>query len=191
MNQSILLFFNGFVHRSAVLDGLGIFLIQWSLFIVPLVVLATYALGLLRGQARWRTVAVQTGVFMVICVALGELLGLLVHEPRPLFVVPGIRILLTHANDSSFPSGHTLLCFSAALGLYALNKKCGVAMTVFALLVGLAKIFAAHHYPLDIVGTIIFVSALFLLYRAFAAKWVTKGYRELERRLLPARFRES
>ncbi|MCL2882262.1 MAG: phosphatase PAP2 family protein [Coriobacteriia bacterium] len=187
MNQSILLFFNSFVHRSMVLDDLGIFLIQGSLFIVPLIVLAVYVLGIVRKNERWRTGAVTAGVFVVACVVIAELLGLVIHEPRPLFVLASqVKVLLPHANDSSFPSGHTTLCFSAAFGLYLLDKRFGIVMMVFGLLVGFAKIFAAHHYPLDIVGTILLIFVLFLLYRAFVTKWVEKTYLALEHRVLPS-----
>jgi len=170
-----------------VLDDLGIFLIQGSLFIVPLIVLAVYVLGIVRKNERWRTGAVTAGVFVVACVVIAELLGLVIHEPRPLFVLASqVKVLLPHANDSSFPSGHTTLCFSAAFGLYLLDKRFGIVMMVFGLLVGFAKIFAAHHYPLDIVGTILLIFVLFLLYRAFVTKWVEKTYLALEHRVLPS-----
>ena len=192
MNQSILLFFNGFVGQSAALDGLGKFLIQGGLFLVALVLLAVYILGFARKQLRWRAAAIETGVFAVACLLIGFVIGQIVREPRPLFALaPEVKVLLTHGNDSSFPSDHMLVCFSVAFGLYALNKKLGVSLMVFGLLVGFAKMFAAQHYPLDIAGTILLVLALFLLYRAFVTKWVAKTYLALEHRVLPSLSQEQ
>jgi len=186
VNQSILLFFNGFVHRSVALDDLGVFLIRAGLFLVALILLLVYILGFVRKKPQWRTAAIETGVFAVACLVVGYLIGLVVREPRPLFALaPQVKVLLTHSNDSSFPSDHMLVCFSVAFGLYALDKKLGISLMAFGLLVGCAKVFAAHHYPLDIVGTIVLVFILFLLYHATLSKWVGTTYRAVEHRVFP------
>ena len=185
MNQSIVRFFNDLAGKSAVLDGLVKFLIQGSIPIICAVILAVYLIGIFARREKYRTAAISTGCLVVVCLLAGLLIEQFVHETRPMFAMSGINVLLPHANDSSFPSDHALFCFAAALGFWPLGKRLSIPLMGFGVLVGLAKIFAAQHYPLDIILTIAVALVISFLFLRFVTKWVDKLYMAIERRVLP------
>ena len=185
MNLSILHFFNDMAGRSAVLDGIVKFLIQGSFVIVALVIVAVYLLGIFARKENCRTAAVNAGAIVVLCLVIGLVIEHFVHETRPMFALDNVTVLLPHANDSSFPSDHMLFCFGAAFGFWPLGKKLSFSLMGFGLLVGIAKIFAAQHYPSDILLTILVAFIIALLYHIFIAKWINRLYTAIERRILP------
>ncbi|MCL2884935.1 MAG: phosphatase PAP2 family protein, partial [Oscillospiraceae bacterium] len=182
MNLAILHFFNNLIHRSAALDGLIIFFIQSALFIIPLVIVAVYLIGIFLKKETCRTAALNAGCLVAVCLLLGLLIEQFVHEPRPMFALDNVIVLLPHANDPSFPSDHMLLCFSAAFGFFPLSKKLSIPLMGFGLLVGAAKIAAAQHYPSDILLTILLTLVISLLYLIFISQWTEKAYLAAERR---------
>lgn len=71
---------------------------------------------------------------------------------RP-FAVSGLDPLtLTVPVDSAFPSSHTAVGFALATTIINHHKRIGVLYLIMAMLVGIARIFANVHYPLDIMG---------------------------------------
>jgi len=183
MNQAVLHFFNDMARKSAALDGLAKFFIQGSLFIIAAVILAVYLLGIFLKRENFRASAVNTGCIVALCLLAGLLIEQFVHETRPMFALDNVTVLLPHANDSSFPSDHMLFCFGAAFGFYPLSKGLGFSLMGFGLLVGVAKVIAAQHYPLDILLTIAAAFVVALVYLIFVSKWTAKIYLSLERRV--------
>ncbi|MCL2343715.1 MAG: phosphatase PAP2 family protein [Firmicutes bacterium] len=184
MNERILHLLNDMVHKSALLDWFARFLIQGSFFIIAAAILAVYLLGIFLKKENFRSAAVNTGCIVVLCLLIGLLTEQFVHEKRPMFALDNVTALLPHADDASFPSDHMLFCFGAAFGFYPLSKKLSFSLMAFGLLVGIAKIFAAQHYPLDVLFTILGAFVIALAYRILASKRVAKGYQFLERRVL-------
>ena len=90
--------------------------------------------------------AVALGLVLV------ELLGGLVARPRP-FVALRVPPLFPHASDSSFPSDHTLLGVALATPLLMRRPRLGAPAFILALVVGVARVASAVHYPSDVVGS--------------------------------------
>ena len=56
-------------------------------------------------------------------------------------------------SDKSFPSGHTTAAMSAMTGLFVIgNKKYSWTAFIFAILMGMSRIFLCVHYPSDVLG---------------------------------------
>lgn len=71
---------------------------------------------------------------------------------RP-FVLNNLPTLtLTVPGDGAFPSAHTATAFALAVTIWLHNKKVGTLYLLLALAVGIGRIFANVHYPLDIVA---------------------------------------
>ncbi|HET7098676.1 MAG TPA: phosphatase PAP2 family protein [Patescibacteria group bacterium] len=71
---------------------------------------------------------------------------------RP-FRIEGLPVLtFTIPNDGSFPSGHTAEAFAVAVTVWLHDKKVGWLFLFAALLVGMARVWANVHYPIDILG---------------------------------------
>lgn len=70
--------------------------------------------------------------------------------PRP-FLLYDINHLAIQSLYS-FPSAHTILIFGLASGMYVYNKRFAYFLIGSGFLVGISRIIAGVHYPLDILG---------------------------------------
>lgn len=69
-------------------------------------------------------------------------------------------LTLTIPSDGAFPSSHSAVGFAMAITILQHNKKLGVLYLIMAGFVGVARIMAHVHYPIDIIvgaliGTVI------------------------------------
>jgi len=85
----------------------------------------------------------------VIAVVLSRIASKLYYDPRP-FVTEHVKPLIAHANDNGFPSDHALLTMTLTAIAYFYNKKIALAMLLLTVIVGVARILAKIHSPLDI-----------------------------------------
>lgn len=71
---------------------------------------------------------------------------------RP-FVLNGRETdVIVRPTDGAFPSEHTVLAFALAVTIFMHDKKIGSLFLISALLIGIARVVANVHYPIDIVG---------------------------------------
>lgn len=102
----------------------------------------------------------KAGFSMGLALLLGVILGNgvlknVVARPRPYDVSGAISHRLAWgemSKDYSFPSGHTLASFEAAVALFWHHKKWGTAAIVLAFFVSLSRLFLLVHYPSDLVA---------------------------------------
>ena len=93
-------------------------------------------------------------VTVVVAFAVSEALKTFLSVPRP-FVYEGFQPLIDIAPRDfygSFPSGHTV--FLAALGaaVFFTEKIPGTLIMLLGVAVGIGRVMAGVHYPLDILG---------------------------------------
>jgi len=146
MNNAIFFFFYGFAHQSAFFDKLVIF----SAVYFPYLAVIFAVLFLFFSPRKWR------GIFSVffsgaLAWVAAEILKFLIRAPRPFTTLPDIRNLFPETGYS-FPSGHAAFFMALAVAIFFLNKKAGYLFMFFALLIGLARIIAGVHFPIDILG---------------------------------------
>jgi undecaprenyl-diphosphatase len=80
--------------------------------------------------------------------------GLLYYNARP-FVVDNIEPLIAHQANNGFPSDHTLAAMVAAAVMFVYRRKLGILLGLLGILVGIARIMAYLHHPIDIVASIL------------------------------------
>jgi undecaprenyl-diphosphatase len=71
---------------------------------------------------------------------------------RPFIKNGGEVDVLFKPTDSAFPSAHTAMAFSLAVTVFMHNRKVGWYYLGGALLIGIARVLANVHYPVDILG---------------------------------------
>lgn len=91
---------------------------------------------------------------------LTELIKSLFPTLRPFQFNGALPLTLTVPTDSAFPSSHTAVGFALAVTIFRHDKKVGFVYLIMAGLIGIARIMAHVHYPIDIIagaliGTII------------------------------------
>ena len=122
----------------------------------------------------------KTGIAMGIALVMGVLicnvtLKPLVARPRPYdfqyenFGIT-IKLLIDAQHDYSFPSGHTIASFEAAIPLMIHDKRMGIPAMVIAVLVTFSRLYLYVHYPTDVIFSIIVRTAFAFIGNALAEK---------------------
>ena len=75
---------------------------------------------------------------------------------RPCDVNSSVQLLIARPIDSSFPSGHTAVCFAAAAARWVGGgKRLWKPAVALAALIAFSRMYLYVHYPTDILGGII------------------------------------
>ena len=117
---------------------------------------------------------VATVIAGVIAFILSRIASKLYYDPRP-FVTEHVKPLIAHANDNGFPSDHALLTMTLAAITYFYNKKLALAMLLLTVIVGVARILAKIHSPLDIGAGWVF-GAVGAIAGYYLTLWLFKRY---------------
>jgi undecaprenyl-diphosphatase len=151
MNQALFAFFHSFANRSPFLDGIFIFFAKYLTYFLVLAIL----IWLLKKPRRQALFLFGELVISVILARglITEWVRFFYYHPRP-FEALGFTSLISESG-ASFPSGHMTFLFSLALIVWFYNHKFGSWLLGLSFIVGVARIFAGVHWPLDILGGII------------------------------------
>jgi undecaprenyl-diphosphatase len=128
-------------------------------FIVIPVILATVVF--FRQKTREQKVKYVAVVLIAAVLALifAKIGGALINDPRPFVANNNLHPLIAHSRDNGFPSDHTLLSSLAGFVMLPFAPVLGMIGLVFALMIGVARIMANVHHPLDIIGSFAFTAA--------------------------------
>ena len=67
----------------------------------------------------------------------------------------GGKLLVETPHDFSFPSGHTIASFEAAIVILLGNKKMGIPAMILAVLIAFSRMYLYVHYPTDVIFSIL------------------------------------
>jgi len=144
----------------------GIFWIAWSVLLILF--------------PRTRKIGLGMGFALIMGLLVCNVtLKPLVQRPRPYDfqfsefqkVIP---LLIEAQHDFSFPSGHTIASFEAAVVLLKNSKKMGIPAMIIAILVSFSRLYLYVHYPTDVIVSVILGTIFAFLGDALAAKVAPK-----------------
>lgn len=177
MNKTIFYFFYNLAHQSIFFDNLIVFFAVYFPYLV--ILLAALFLIFPRRFSRGPDPILRASgyrsnwkeFFLVffssgLAVFFDLILKYLIHAPRPFVVFTNISALFPESGYA-FPSGHATFFMALAISLFFLNKKAGRVFMFFALLIGLARIIAGVHFPIDILGGFVLGALVALLFKRF------------------------
>ena len=158
MNLTLFFLFYNLSHQSLFLDKIIIFVAD----IFPYIVVLLAGLFLLfhykiispefslKVRQKWQAIfsVFFVGAFSW-CIA--EIIKILIHSPRPFVALSNVWSLFSETGYS-FPSQHATFFASITMMIFAINKKAGYIFMIFTLLIGIARIMAGVHFPVDIIG---------------------------------------
>ncbi len=103
--------------------------------------------------------ATRSSLFWTAIIALplsflmGKIASGLFFNPRP-FVIENVQPLIPHSVSNGFPSDHTLFASTVAMIVFLHYKRTGIVLMVLTLIVGIARVLAKVHSPIDIISGI-------------------------------------
>ncbi|WP_242855732.1 phosphatase PAP2 family protein [Ruminiclostridium josui] len=100
---------------------------------------------------KYRTTGLMLIGALVICLIIGNLtLKPIIARSRPCWVNTSVHLLVSSPQDYSFPSGHTMSSFAAAVVLFLRSKKLGVWALLVAAMISVSRLYLYVHYPSDV-----------------------------------------
>lgn len=179
MNDIIFLKIFSLAHQSLFLDWLIVFSAETFGYIM-IVVAFIYLFFHIDGVFDYHTPFLQlknkfkeiSFVFFTSIFAWG-LSGILKHfiiSPRPFLYFENLKPLFLHGGFESFPSGHAMFFSALAMSLYFIHKRIGTIYIVVALIIGLSRVAAGIHFPIDILFGYIFGIILAFIFKLIFRK---------------------
>ena len=120
-------------------------------FLIWLMFAGLLALWIVDGKIK-KEQALHALIASLFAWMISQMIKGLFPSVRPFEVNGGGVKTITMPLDGSFPSGHTAAAFALAITVWLHDKKMGAIYIVAALLVGIGRITANVHYPVDIVA---------------------------------------
>ena len=81
-----------------------------------------------------------------------------------------IDLLVKRSHDFSFPSGHTIASFEAAVVLLLNSPVMGIPAIILAILVSFSRLYLYVHYPTDVLVSVVLGTLFALIGNAIARK---------------------
>ncbi len=103
-----------------------------------------------------KTALLEATQAAIIGLVINQLIGHFYFHPRP-YMVGLCTPLFPHSPETSFPSDHVTLMFTAACYLLIAGGwiACGVPLLAVTLLTAWGRIYSGIHFPYDIVGSLV------------------------------------
>lgn len=159
MNNIIFYLIHNLAFQYAWLDFLIIFLAEPFIYIVILVItivllkranIFSEGIYIKSIWSKGRSIAIiilSTGLSYIIA----NLLKLVLKTDRPFMALSDVHTLISETGYA-FPSGHSATIAAFAFAVYFRNKKLGSIALVAMVLIGIARVAAGVHFPIDIIG---------------------------------------
>ena len=114
---------------------------------------------------KHRKMGIHMFIAMLLTLFVGNLiLKNLVQRERPCWIETTIPLLINNPKDYSFPSGHTMNSFTAAMCIFLHQKRWGIVAFVVAALIAFSRMYLFVHFPTDIIiGMIIGISSALII----------------------------
>ena len=182
MNNQIFFFFYNLAHRSVFFDKIVVFFAHTFPY---LVVLGAGVFLLIHHEVlpsknpfkifsqKWKEIVL---VFFsgVLAWLVAEVLKILFHTPRPFIAFQNVVSLLPETSFA-FPSQHSTFFMALAFAIFFSHKKAGYWFMSFAFIIGIARIIAGVHFPIDILGGFLLGAIIAYLVRLIYDKIFSKN----------------
>jgi undecaprenyl-diphosphatase len=130
------------------MDSIVVFCAKYLVF---LVLVTVFVFWLTLSKPKKLKFAVSLVIAVILAAILAKLAGKIYYHPRP-FIAEGIKPLIDHGNDNSFPSEHSIAAATLAATVYYFDRRLGLLLLIGSVVVGLGRIFAHVHYPIDVLA---------------------------------------
>lgn len=163
-NQALFLNLNATLTTPPWKISTAIVMADYMIYLVPLILVSLWCWG----KESQRVLALKAFVVALVALGINQLIGIVWQHPRPFMMGLG-HTFIQHIPDSSFPSDHVTVFAAIGLALVFANIRsvAGWATLLLGVCVAWARLFLGVHFPLDMVGAVAVVVAVWLGIRPF------------------------
>lgn len=159
MNDLIFSFLHNLANKSSSFDVMVIFFAEYLPYMIIIFTIIFLFFHYEIFQKRYPLKAYIRKIKEIILVFfsgifawfLANLIKIIIKVPRPFLSLDDVFPLLDKT-DFSFPSGHATFYMALAFSFYFIHKKISYFLFFCALVIGIFRIIAGVHYPLDILA---------------------------------------
>lgn len=173
---------NTFARRTPALHAvLANYALWGGLVLLAGLLIGGYLIARHRPDAPRGVARVTAGGIAVVAALLvnQHLLSPAVARPRPCHTLHGAEVLLSCANDYSFPSDHCVLAGGFTVALFAVGWRWGTTAVGLSLLLAFTRVYTGVHYPSDAAVGLLFGAAVAVLVLAILTRPLTALARRL------------
>lgn len=148
---------NNFAGHNPFFDAFFSFIAQYALEIYALLFIAIW-LTLPKKQGKQRHALIVMVFTGVLALLINLLISHIWFRSRPFVMLSKGQFtqLIPHSVDASFPSDHASGSFGFAAASWGKSPKwISYCFTIFAVLVGLSRIYCGVHWPTDIIASLL------------------------------------
>lgn len=112
----------------------------------------------------------KQGIVLIAALGISIVLGSFCIKPfvkriRPCYVYDYLNLIITKPIGYSFPSGHSMRSFAAAMVLFMTNKKFGIPAFIVAFLTAFSRVYLYAHYFTDVfIGAVLGIVCAVVVY---------------------------
>ncbi|MCE9585577.1 phosphatase PAP2 family protein [Candidatus Nomurabacteria bacterium] len=171
MNNIIFNFLYGFAHHFKYVDDIVFFCAIYLPYLIVIFAISFLLLhhDIISSKFYLKKIS-SKGVEIMIAFFSGfvawisaSVLKVFFHTPRPFVDLFNVYPLF-YEKGFAFPSGHATFFMALAMAILFNHKKVGIIFIFLALIVGIARIIAGVHYPIDILGGFILGSLISIFF---------------------------
>lgn len=153
MNTEIFNVIHDITGFNDTIDAVVVFCAKYLIYLIVAAAVGVIAYSAYKKQ--WRPIIFLIANF-VVTFGLAFIAAQLYPSDRPFVVNSSVKTLIQHVADQSFPSTHTTIAIALALGLVFFTRFKGVGLLAIIAtgVIGLSRIAAGLHWPLDILGAL-------------------------------------
>ena len=91
------------------------------------------------------------GGFLLLTTALKNLIA----RSRPCWIIEEMEMLIKIPKDYSFPSGHSLAGFTAAVIIFRHDRRLGIPALILASVIAFSRLYLYVHFPTDVLAGVL------------------------------------
>lgn len=159
MNNTIFFFFYNFAHQFWLLDKIIIFFALYFPYVVVMLagLFLLFHHEVFKAESPWQIFLQKKKEILLVFFSAGlayvlaYIFKFFFHTLRPFDLFSQVQSIIPESGYA-FPSGHAATFAALAFAIFFTHKKAGYIFMLFALLIGVARVVAGVHFPIDILG---------------------------------------
>jgi len=149
-DEVVLLEMNSIIGRFAWLDKIIDILAVYLIYSIPIILLSVWFYSRYTKKAALQ---LTFSAFLPWLLFNKLFPAFIWYRPRPYTANIGVKELVFHRPDYSFPSDHATVLMALTLAAWLMGyKKLGWALFTITIIISCSRVVIGVHYPLDIIG---------------------------------------